>query len=65
MEALHSEEEREEYLRETERLGNAREEGRLGERCTNWDTLTDVMVGSAREVCGVRKKRVKSPWMIG
>lgn len=65
-ERLKTEEGREEYEEETgRRWERAVDEGRVREDGTNWDTLTDVMVESAKEVCGVRERRIENPWMIG
>ena len=65
-ERLRSEETRRRYEDETRRrMERAVEEGMVREEGTNWDTLTEVLVGSAREVCGERERRVENPWMAG
>ena len=46
---------------EEERRGNV---GELGEM-SGWPKFAEVVVEGAKEVCGVREKKVENPWMIG
>jgi exonuclease III len=57
---------RAEFEAETrKRFEEATVEGKVAEEGTNWNTLTDVLVGSAKEVCGVRERKIENPWMVG
>ena len=38
--------------------------GEIGEM-SGWAKFAEVVVGGAKEVCGVKKKSVENPWMVG
>jgi hypothetical protein len=61
-----SQEKRDRYREETtNRLEAATEEGKIEEDSTNLDVLANIMTESGREVCGVKKKRINKPWLVG
>ena len=37
----------------------------VGEVTSGWAELSEKVVDAAKEICGVRTKRVENPWMIG
>ena len=41
------------------------EQPEAGEVTSGWAGLTEKVVEVAKEVCGVRSKRVENPWMVG
>ena len=63
-ELLRDEGKKREYKEETRRRMELLMEGEE-EESKNWDALTEVMVESARKVCGEMGGRVDNPWMIG
>ena len=31
---------------------------------TQWDEISEVVMKAAKEVCGLKKKRIENPWMV-
>jgi len=51
-----------EYQNRTRELYNRAEES---EQEVNWTKMSEIMITAAKEVCGIEKKRILNPWMMG
>ena len=63
-EVLQGEEKKEEYKERTRRLWDEENWGESAEQ-GDWGKVCGIMMRAAKEVCGVREKRVSNPWEIG